>query len=243
MKCGDDMKVCFFSDIHGNLYAFEEFLRQSDQLEIDQYIFCGDVFGYYYDQNAILSKLRSMKNLHAVKGNHDQYYLDYCLAEEDEDQLVKKYGNSYKGIMSRISADNQVFIENMPDSLILEMEGKRMGVFHGSVSDPINGRVYPDTTLLEADGYETFDYVIHGHTHYRMVRNLQSTTVINPGSIGQPRDTNGFSFATLTLPNGTVEFQEILWDRQLLIRDIETYDAGNQKLIDILFRNGERNHE
>ena len=118
-KSGEDMKICFFSDIHGNTYAFQEFLRQSEQLEIDQYVFCGDVFGYYYGQNEIISKLRNMKNLSTVKGNHDQYYIDLCSTSENEFELVKKYGNSYKGIVNRISAENQTFIDSMPESLVM----------------------------------------------------------------------------------------------------------------------------
>ncbi len=218
-------------------------MKQSEQMNIDQYIFCGDVFGYYYGQNEIISKLRNIENLYTVKGNHDQYYLDLYSTNENEDQLVRRYGNAYRGITQQISNENQVFIENMADHLVLELEGKTVGVFHGSLQNPINGRIYPDTELCMTDGYEQYDYVIHGHTHYRMVRHIDSTILMNPGSIGQPRDKNGFSFATLTLPNGKIDFHEIIFDRRLLIRDIEKYDKGNQKLIDILFRNEETNYE
>ena len=230
----------FFSDIHGNSYAFEEFLKQSDKLGIDQYIFCGDIFGYYYGQNEIINKLRSMKNLHVVKGNHDQYYLDLVAGMEDEHVLVKKYGSSYKDSAEKITTANQDFVRNMPEYAVLYIEGKTIGVFHGSLTNPINGRVYPDSELLEKAGSDKYDYVIHGHTHYRMNRQIGSTTVINPGSIGQPRDTNGFSFATLILPSGKFDFHEVVWDRQLLLKDIEMNDRGNEKLKDILFRNGEK---
>ena len=233
----------FFSDIHGNSYAFNEFLSQSEQLEINQYIFLGDVFGYYYGQDEIVDKLRGLEKLYAVQGNHDHYYLDLYSDDGAEGHLVKKYGNSYKGIKNRISSINKEFMKSLPRYLEIHIMGKRIGIFHGSVKDPIHGRIYPDTKLTGSDGYESFDYVIHGHTHYRMVRHLGSTTIINPGSIGQPRDKNGFSYATLTLPDGNVEFHEITWDRNLLLKDIEKYDNGNQKLIDILFRNEETNYE
>lgn len=233
------MKICFFSDIHGNLYALEEFLTKSKELEIDQYIFCGDIFGYYYEQDAVISKLKNINGLFSLKGNHDQYYLDICLGLENEDRLVKKYGSSYKNITTKISVENKKFVENMMDSLVFNFGGKRIGVFHGSPMDPGNGRVYPDTDLLESDGYTNYDYVVLGHTHYRMVRHIGSTTVINPGSIGQPRDKNGFSFVTLTIPNGEIEFHEITWNKNELVKDIEINDMGNAKLIDILYRNEE----
>lgn len=233
----------FFSDIHGNSYAFEEFLKQSKELEIDQYVFLGDVFGYYYGQNQIIDALRSMKNVYAVKGNHDQYYLELYSTAKNEDQLVKKYGNSYDGIKNRISSENRKYMERLPEYGVIHAEQKTIGIVHGSLKNPLHGRIYPDTELVENDGYGAYDYVIHGHTHYRMIRQIGSTTIINPGSIGQPRDKNGFSYATLTLADGKIEFHEIKWDRNLLIKDIKNYDDNNQKLIDILFRNEETNYE
>jgi putative phosphoesterase len=235
------MKLCFFSDIHGNSYALDEFINYCSKLDIDQYVFCGDIFGYYYEQEEIITKLRSIKNLYCIKGNHDQNFLNICLGIEEEKRVVKKYGNSYKDIKGRISTTNKEFIENMKESLTITLEGKRIGVFHGSLTDGLNGRVYPDTEILEEDRnrYKEYDYVILGHTHYRMVKYIGSTMIINPGSIGQPRDRNGFSFAILNIPNGEIIFHEIQWDRSKLVKDIEKNDKGNKKLIDILFRNEE----
>jgi len=231
------VKLCFFSDIHGNCYALDEFISNSSKLHIDQYIFCGDIFGYYYEQDAVISNLSRMKNLYCIKGNHDQNYLNVCLGLEDENRFINKYGNSYKNISEKISAENRAFVENMQDSLELNCEGKRIGIFHGSPMDTLNERVYPDTEILESNKYKKYDYVILGHTHYRMVRYVGSTTVINPGSIGQPRDKNGFSFATLTIPDGEIKFHEIKFDRSKLVKDIEKNDKGNKKFIDILFKN------
>lgn len=231
------MKISIFSDIHGNLYALEEFFKKSKDLEIDLYIFCGDIFGYYYDQEAVISKLKSMENLFSIKGNHDQFFLNVCINLDNEIRLVNKFGNSYKNITKRISNENKDFVESLPDQLVLNFVGKSIAVFHGSPKDPVNGRVYPDTEISESDGFTSYDYVILGHTHYPMVRHIGSTIIINPGSIGQSRARSGCSFATLTIPSGEIEFHEIKWNKELLAKDIEMYDSGNQKLIDILFRN------
>lgn len=231
------MKICFFSDIHGNSYAFDEFISDSSKLDIDQYIFCGDIFGYYYEQDVVITKLSRIKNLYCIKGNHDQNYLNVCLGLDDENRLINKYGNSYKNIVKKVSIENKIFIENMKDTLELNYEGKNIGIFHGSPMEVLNGRVYPDTEILEPYEYQKYDYVILGHTHYRMVRYDNATTVINPGSVGQARDKNGFSFVTLSIPDGKIIFHEIEWDKRKLVKDIEMYDKGNKKLIDILFRN------
>jgi len=53
------MKICIFSDIHGNQYALKAFMREISNYDIDQFIFCGDIFGYYYGL-----KLRSNQIIH-----------------------------------------------------------------------------------------------------------------------------------------------------------------------------------
>lgn len=231
------MKICLFSDIHGNQYALDEFIKISSKLDIDLFIFCGDIFGYYYEPNKVISTLKTIKQLKCVKGNHDQLFLDICSGKIDENGLITKYGNSYKNIQNKISEINKPFIEYMPNNLKLKYEGKNIGVFHGSPTDSLNGRIYPDTLIVNPNIFREYDYVILGHTHYRMVRQIGKTKVINPGSLGQPRDKNGFSFATLSIPQGEVTFYEIHWDRQKLVKDIKAKDNENKKLIDILFRN------
>lgn len=230
------MKICFFSDIHGNNYAFDEFINYSLNLDIDQYVLCGDIFGYYYGQNDIISKLRNIVNLYSIKGNHDINYLNICLKLESEKIFIDKYGSSYKNIAKKISVANHNFIENMADYLELNFNDIKIGIFHGSPINHLSGRVYPDTEITEFDIYKNYDYIILGHTHYRMLRNLGLTVIINPGSIGQPRDKNGSSFATLTLPSGEIQFYQIKWEKSKLVSEIKKNDKSNQKLIDILFR-------
>ena len=230
------MKICLFSDIHGNNFAFDEFLNYSSNLDIDQYIFCGDIFGYYYGQDDVISKLRNIVNLYAVKGNHDRNYLSIHSKLEEETSFIYKYGSSYDNVVNKISDNNHLFIENLSDYLELNYDGLKIGVFHGCPTNYFNGRVYPDTKITATKTYENYNYIILGHTHHRMLRKLGSTVVINPGSIGQPRDRNGFSFATLTLPNGEIQFYEVKWDKSKLVNEIIKNDGYNQKLIDILFR-------
>ena len=43
-----------------------------------------------------------------------------------------------------------------------------------------------------------------GHTHYRLTRTSGSTTIVNPGSVGQPRDRQpGAAWALLETETGT----------------------------------------
>ena len=84
------MKICAFSDIHGNIEAFDKMIS-NETGNVDAYIFAGDIWGYFYDQSEIIDRLSAITNLYAVKGNHDEYYL----GREITPELINKYGSSY----------------------------------------------------------------------------------------------------------------------------------------------------
>jgi len=230
------MKIIFFSDIHGNRYALEGLFNNNLVSVADQLIFCGDVFGYYYYQNEILDIFRRVKKLRCILGNHDKMFLDIIDGKLNENTLIPKYGNSYKEVAERISRENIEFLRTFPTNLELEINGIKIGVFHGSPSDLLNGRVYPDTEIVDSENYTKYDYVILGHTHHKMVKQISNTTILNPGSLGQQRDGKGCSFIELNLNDKTFDFKTIEYDISGLMKDIDRIDNGKHSLKEVLLR-------
>ena len=230
------MKLVFFSDIHGNKYAFEEFLKLEEVQKADLIIFAGDIFGYYYYQNEILDKMRALKHFKAILGNHDKMFLDLLEDKIDREILIQKYGNTYRDCDMKVSKENIIFLKSLPNSLVLDVSGHKIAVFHGSPEDPIKGRVYPDTDISNAEEYLDFDYIILGHTHHKMMRKVGRTTVINPGSLGQQRDGKGCSGVLIDLGKEEVRYLLVDYDAAQLIEDIDTFDNGNDKLKEVLLR-------
>lgn len=68
---GFDMRFVVFSDINGNFKALRQMLEATGNLEVDGYIFCGDLAGYLCEQEQIVEVFKSLKNFYAVLGNHD----------------------------------------------------------------------------------------------------------------------------------------------------------------------------
>jgi|LSQX01.2.fsa_nt_gb putative phosphoesterase len=229
------MKIVFFSDIHGNKYVLEPLLQAIKEEGADQVIFCGDIFGYYYYQNEIIDMFRKEGYL-TLLGNHDQYFLDIIDQRGNRRDLIQKYGNSYNDISSKISPENIEYLRGLKPFHVFEADNIRIGVFHGSPADHLNGRIYPDTTIEDAELYSEYDFVILGHTHHKMVRMIGTTTVINPGSIGQQRDGKGCSYLILDTHNSGFSFANVEYDVESLIKDIEKYDANNAKLVEVLLR-------
>ncbi len=222
------MRYIIFSDLHGNADALAELLRVEKPGGDRRFVFCGDVCGYYYESGRCVELLKSIEGLTAVRGNHDQYYLDCFDDRAKTEEMAKKYGSSYR-IKDEAVRD---YLRSLPLTRRIESDGRRIILQHGAPGDPLEGRLYPDTALPvgEAAVYLT------GHTHYRMLRHVGGTVWLNPGSLGQPRDGNGFSYCELDTDGMRVCFHSLEVDTGGLIKRIRREDPDNEYLEEILYR-------
>jgi putative phosphoesterase len=229
------MRIGIFSDIHGNQYAFHSFIKLLPSLGLDELIFCGDLFGYYYGQAEIIDQLINLKNIHWILGNHDKYFLELVDGRKNISDLEQKYGSSYRRICGKISASVINIINDLPLKKNLTIEGISIEVLHGVPSDILEGRLYPKDDPEKYAPYDA-DILVMGHTHFRMVKYWNKTLLLNSGSLGQPRDIFPSGIMVLTLPEKRVEFVDVLYDKEMLVREIVLNDPKNKKLIEILFR-------
>ena len=230
------MKICIFSDIHGNQYALRAFLSTLPKFEIDHFIFCGDIFGYYYGQKDVLDTFLAINNLTWVLGNHDKNILDAIQNPSKVNEFAKKYGNTYRFALP-LAQKSKYFeaLQGLQSFAEIMFCGKRIITVHGTTNDHLNGRLYPkDIDQLKA--IENVDVCIMGHTHFRLCQRVGNTLYLNPGSLGQPRDTQKNCFVILSLPEMTVEFIDVVYDKSLLDKEIRQHDMGNEKLLELLHR-------
>lgn len=211
------MRICLFSDIHGNSDAMERMLDMEGH-KTDVFIFAGDIFGYFYGQREVIDTFMSLKNLIAVKGNHEKKYLDKSISEETFD----KYGNSYNIVLSDAQEE---YLRQLPDYIEISIDKKRFGIFHGGPRSHLEQRIYPDTEIRDKSMNEQYEFLILGHTHYRLEKKLGHTTIINPGSLGQPRDGKGFSYCILDTKNGISLFKSVEIDVQKLLSQVRKMDS------------------
>ncbi|MCM1082003.1 MAG: metallophosphatase family protein [Clostridium sp.] len=226
------MKIVAFSDIHGNQYAFRKFLKELKKIDYDKLVFCGDVYGYYYGEHEIIDKFKNLHNFYPVRGNHDQLAINVTEGILSARDLFDKYGHSY----GMIDKNDIEFIRGFPIYRKEDWEGLKIGIMHGMPSDYLNGRIYPKDKIIDILQYEAYDIVICGHTHFRMVKQIDKTTIINVGSLGQQRDGKGFCYAEIILPEKEVYFHSIKYDMSELEQEIRKNDFNNEKLISILHR-------
>lgn len=230
------MKLLVFSDIHGNIYALEKLLERLETFSYDKIIFLGDIFGYYYHQKETIARLKEIPDLIWLKGNHDSYAVDIYFGRCKEEKYVARFGSSYQNLSLNFLEKDIKHIETMPTSVILNSDGEKIGIFHGTPYNPVEGRQYPNASIDFPEVYEDYNIVILGHTHWRMLRYVGDTMIINPGSLGQPRDGKGFCFAIVDTLLRKVEFIEVEINRFLLYEEIERKDPSMKNLKDILER-------
>ena len=173
------MKLALISDIHGNWDALRAVLPH---IPADhQILCCGDFIGYYPDVNEVCDWARS-NGVVAIRGNHEAMWLgaiDYAPELEPHYRL--------KEASARLSQANADWLRALPIEQTLEFGKWRVRLRHASPWDETS-YLYPDSPLLHRVEVAPEEVLCLGHTHRPILRRLNTGWLLNPGSVGQPRD-------------------------------------------------------
>jgi len=228
------MRICVFSDIHGNGPAFWAAYDMMLKEKADVYLCLGDLCGYYFDQIEIFKALTRIPNLVCVKGNHDDVFLRILKGDSDLAHMYKEaYGCSMEYLVRHETPDFVQWLSALPYSV--SFSEQKSFVCYGSPWNLLEGYVYPDTRLDEFVHHPA-DLFFLGHTHYPMHRNIDNKKIVNPGSLGQPRDGGRPTYAVLELPSDRVFFREVIYDKNALRKKIDDVGEKNAYLRDVLKR-------
>ncbi|MEW5831080.1 MAG: metallophosphoesterase family protein [Chloroflexota bacterium] len=227
------MRVLVISDIHANLVALEAVL--ADTGTVDEVWCLGDTVGYGPDPNGCVERLRGIPNLGlCVAGNHDAAVLgDMPFVEFNHDAR-----RSLEWQREALTGENADFLRSLPTS---KQVCGDVTIAHGSPRDPT--WEYILNTLAARLNFEAFDtdFCFVGHSHvqsifyYNKERDrisldvpregklieLKPRTIINPGSVGQPRDRDPRSaYAIYDSESRTWESRRVVYDIPAVQREI-----------------------
>jgi len=182
------MKIAILSDIHGNVFALESVLSAVKKRGIDTLVIAGDFVGYYFWPVQVL-KLLADWHMVAISGNHDRM-LEAALGDKVYRQKVrKKYGSGLDIALEELDKATLKWLMTLPESLEYKTADGKILLCHGSPwgSDEY---VYPDLSDASLNRYAELDvkWVVQGHTHHPMCKQIGSIVLINPGSVGQSRN-------------------------------------------------------
>ena len=231
------MKVGILGDIHGNEYALRAVLDAASVAGVDQWLNTGDMVGYYFAPRRVMEMLRQL-NCRSVRGNHEDML---CRSRDDPDYLrgvQAKYGSGVRVALEQLSVQQLDEVCGLPHPLSLEIDGVRILLSHGAPWN-IDQYVYPDSApdLNERCVPEGFDLVVTGHTHYPMVKTIGNAVLVNPGSVGQPRNRRpGAAWALFDTVNRTVDLRCESYDSAELVRECRARHPELPYLSEVLLR-------
>lgn len=180
------MRIAVLSDIHSNLEALAAIMAHVRLQKIKTVWVAGDIIGYCANPNEVLQFLRK-ENAVMIAGDHDKEVLtlgDLKFFNEYAQQALI-YTNKV------LTEENKAFLSTLKETYEETIDTRRIFMAHGSPDNPLKEYVYstvPDANLLAMLVKTKADILIIGHTHQPFVRRIGGKLVINPGSVGQPRD-------------------------------------------------------
>ncbi len=225
------MRVALMSDIHSNVRALAAVLRDVEQAAAGEVWVAGDTFGYYPWAADTFGLLGAAKPL-AVLGNHDKWVVD---AERAPHDLVGEIARANARDLAMHEPGALDWLASLSPVRRFERAGWAITIAHGTPDDPLEGRYYPDDARARDWIPRPGEIVVLGHTHHPLLRGTaREGLLLNPGSVGQPRDRSPMpSWALLDLATGTAELRRTSYDHRSTIawlRDLGWNDRVTEAL-------------
>ncbi|MFX0152496.1 MAG: metallophosphoesterase family protein [Candidatus Hodarchaeota archaeon] len=217
--------MAFISDIHGNLEALLAVFKDinNNRSNID-FIYCnGDIVGYYPNPLECIALVQKRCE-QVILGNHDEVvtsknfnehvtWFNYIAAEA----LIWT-----KNRLSKPDAANQLhYLEALKTQQDLSIENRKVLLAHGTpeekweyfLKDPFIGDFSSKQEVRLRKWLKKWDLVVIGHTHIPFVYKFRKKVVLNPGSVGQPRDRNPkASYAIVDIDESAIDVEIVRLD-------------------------------
>jgi predicted phosphodiesterase len=192
------LRVAVISDIHANLHALDAVLEAIDADPPDEIWCLGDLVGYGPRPNEVVEEVRRRAKVCLV-GNHDLGVVGAL----DTEEFALDAAVAANWTQTVLLDEHRAFLESLSPEA--KLEGAEL--YHGSPRDPVWEYVISEETARDALEATVAPLVLVGHSHVALHVGLSGSTLtgelapdgtqveldegrwlLNPGSVGQPRD-------------------------------------------------------
>ena len=196
------MRILIYSDVHGNLPAFENMLKEAGQCEA--YISLGDLVNYGPWSNECVELALTLPNSTLLMGNHEEDYLrgTYTgtnnLVQQFFDHTITSFTrlDAIKNFLSEYQLDDFLCIHTIPGQYI-----------------------YPDTRIMLDKNY------IIGHSHHQFRYENNNYILFNSGSVGQNRKyINSANYLIYETETKIIEMKSFVYDLDLMLSHMKTLE-------------------
>jgi len=198
------MRYFILSDIHANLEALEAVLTHADTQRYDAALVLGDLVGYGADPNAVVQRIQALNPVAIVRGNHDKV----ATGTENADSFNMAARRAVSWTSAALTSESHAFLAALPEGPVLVNDD--VEICHGAPSDE-DKYVFEEMDAVRALLESRRPVCLFGHTHVQVVYQLSHDDalnvsgfdessgrrltlepsckyLVNPGSVGQPRD-------------------------------------------------------
>jgi predicted phosphodiesterase len=228
------MRILIISDIHGNLTALNTVLK--DAGDVDAVWCLGDIVGYGPEPEACIERISTLPNLTCLLGNHDAA----VIGQVDVRTFNPEARLSIEWTEGQLSKSSLEFISGLPKRTVIE----DVTLAHGSPRSPTFEYLLDTYVATINFAYFETSFCFVGHTHlpvqYLMengrgyaellipkdnsVLALEPRSIVNPGSVGQPRDRDPRAAYVIFDPDAKT------WDYRRVEYDIPAVQAKMEKV-------------
>lgn len=232
------MRYAVLTDIHSNLPALHAVLSRVGELEVDRIVCLGDIVGYNADPNECVDLIKNL-SITTIAGNHDVEAVSTAAPRN----LNKSAERSILWTREKLTEENKKFLRNLPlgievDGLFIALHSPK-----DITNKYINSKYAAAAAFKLMIEARTRPLAFLGHTHRRSIYSLPPTKdstldhiedtikeqptpnkekieipkdslhLINPGSVGQPRDGDPRAgFLTFNPESYEIEFHLVCYD-------------------------------
>ncbi|WP_256295803.1 metallophosphoesterase family protein [Haloarchaeobius salinus] len=194
------MRFGVISDVHANAVALRAVL--DDMPRVDGLLCAGDVVGYGPSPGECVDELAG-RDVACVSGNHDRAVVtDTAFRFNDMARAGVEYARE------QLTDAQLSWLADLPTER-REHDGY-VKLVHGHPDDPDH---YTRPHEFSPDLLRGEAVLVMGHTHVQHHERHDEGIVMNPGSVGQPRDSDPrAAYAVLDMDDGTVEERRVEYD-------------------------------
>jgi len=203
------MRILVLSDIHANWPALCAVF--SHEQDFDACLVAGDLVDYATGARDVIAWVRENAD-GVVRGNHDHAVAQFIQPSQPESsfKLLRNETRNYH--WDSLSQRDLNYLAQLPLSLEIELDSLRFYLIHASPRDPLN-EYLPNVSEVWEERLKEIDadIICVGHTHFPYICKLTDKQVLNPGSVGQPRDGDPRASYAI-IENGEIQLKRIEYD-------------------------------
>ncbi|MFC7156330.1 metallophosphoesterase family protein [Halomarina halobia] len=204
------MEIGVISDVHANAVALEAVLAAMPP--VDAVVCVGDVVGYGPHPVECVERVRDAA-AHVVQGNHDR-----AVATPEAYRHNEMAYEGLRHARERLDDEQRAWLAGLPEETTCCDGRVRLVHSHPAERDRY---VYPREFEALAPLLGDERALVLGHTHVQHDERVEGTLVVNPGSVGQPRDGDPrAAYAVLDPNTPSVEQRRVAYDVERVRADV-----------------------